>query len=63
MASVRTDSSWRDKLPWESVGPLIFLVLAGAACFVLLPPDQRKEAAYLVIGAAITRVKVSRPSN
>lgn len=54
--------TWKDKIPWESVGPLIFLVAAGAACF-LLPPDSRKEAVYLVIGAAITRVKISRPSN
>ena len=51
---------WLDRLPWESIGPLIFLFAAGAACFLLLPPDQRKEAAYLVIGAAITRVKIAK---
>jgi hypothetical protein len=50
---------WTDKLPWESLGPLIFLFAAGGACF-LLPPEARKEAVYLVIGAAITRVKISK---
>jgi len=54
--------TWKDKVPWEAIGPLIFLLVAGAACFII-PPDSRKEAVYLVIGAAITRVKVSRPSN
>ncbi|HUV84440.1 MAG TPA: hypothetical protein VMV86_01960 [Methanosarcinales archaeon] len=51
--------TWKDKLPWESAGPLIFLAVAAGACF-LLPPEARKEAVYLVIGAAITRVKIAK---
>ena len=51
--------TWKDKIPWESIGPLIFLAAAWAACY-LLPPEARKEAVYLVIGAAITRVKIAK---
>lgn len=37
-------------------GPLLFITVASALC-VLLPTDKAVEAIYLVIGAALTRVK------
>jgi len=40
----------------SNLGPLVFLVLAGALCW-LLPEENSVEAIYLVIGAALTRVK------
>lgn len=39
-----------------NLGPLVFL-LVGAALCLILPGDNRVEAVYLVIGAALTRVK------
>lgn len=40
----------------KNAGPLTFLVVAGLLCLAL-PLDARVEAIYLVIGAALTRVK------
>lgn len=40
----------------SNLGPLIFLVLAGLLC-IMLPAENATEAIYLVIGAALTRVK------
>jgi len=51
--------SWIEKLPWESVGPLIFLA-AAYAIIQLLPPAERRDAVYLVVGAALTRVKIAK---
>jgi hypothetical protein len=39
-----------------NAGPLVFILVAGALCFAL-PTDKSVEAIYLVIGAALTRVK------
>ena len=39
-----------------NLGPFLFLIVAGALC-LLLPVEKRAEAIYLVIGAALTRVK------
>ena len=39
-----------------NAGPLVFIVIAGGLCW-LLPIESRTEAIYLVIGAALTRVK------
>ncbi len=39
-----------------NIAPIIFLVIAGALCFVL-EPDVRKDPILLIIGAALTRVK------
>ena len=41
-------------------GPLIFLLIAGGLCS-LLEPAKATEAIYLVIGAALTRVKRTDP--
>ena len=46
---------WRDLIK-QNVGPLAFLIIAGGLC-ALLPAESAKEAIYLVIGAALTRVK------
>ena len=40
----------------SNLGPLLFLILAGSLC-ILLPDANSVEAIYLVIGAALTRVK------
>jgi len=39
-----------------NLGPVIFIGIAGALC-TLLPTDKAVEAIYLIIGAALTRVK------
>ena len=56
-------TNWKELIPWQSIGPLVFLLAAGLCCYLLLPPEHRKEAAYLIIGAALTRVKISAPNN
>lgn len=40
----------------RNLGPFLFLAIAGALCLTL-PTEARIEAVYLVIGAALTRVK------
>lgn len=40
-----------------NLSPFLFLIIAGVMCF-LLPAEARNEAVYLVIGAALTRVKI-----
>ena len=40
----------------DNLGPLAFLIVAGLLC-ILLPEAKSVEAIYLVIGAALTRVK------
>ena len=39
-----------------NLGPLVFIIIAGLLCLVL-PAESRNEAVFLVIGAALTRVK------
>jgi len=48
-----------DRLPWDELGPLIFLLAAGGFCF-LLPVELRKDILPIVVGAALTRVRVIR---
>ena len=40
----------------SNAGPLLFLLVAAGLC-TLLSEDKAVEAIYLVIGAALTRVK------
>ena len=44
-----------------NLGPVVFLLIAGGLCF-LLPADGRNEAVFLIIGAALTRVKRIYPA-
>jgi len=46
----------KDHLPWDAIGPLLFIIIAGGLCF-LLPDDNVSEGIFLVIGAALTRVR------
>ena len=47
-----------DRLPWEVLGPLVFLIVA--VVLVLMCPDDKKgELIFLVTGAALTRVKIT----
>jgi len=39
-----------------NAAPLAFLIVAGSLC-LFLPEGKQAEAIYLVIGAALTRVK------
>jgi len=39
-----------------NAGPVVFISVAAILCY-LLPAENRSEAIYLVIGAALTRVK------
>jgi len=43
-----------------NLGPLIFVVIAGVLCYTLISPDSRGETAGIIIGAALTRVKVAK---
>jgi len=48
--------SIREHLPWDAVGPFIFIVVAGVLCF-LLPEADIAKGIFMVIGAALTRVR------
>lgn len=39
-----------------NAGPIAFLMVASGLCF-MLPMEVRENAIYMVIGAALTRVK------
>jgi len=43
-----------------NLGPLIFVVIAGVLCYTLIPVEARSETAGIIIGAALTRVKVAK---
>jgi len=45
-----------DHLPWDALGPLLFILIAGGLCF-LLPEDDIAKGIFMVIGAALTRVR------
>ena len=46
----------KENLPYDAIGPLLFILIAGGLCF-LLPEDNVSEGIFLVIGAALTRVR------
>jgi len=48
--------SVREHLPWDAVGPFIFIAIAGGLCFILPEADIAKGI-FMVIGAALTRVR------
>ena len=45
-----------DRLPWDALGPIIFLIIAAGLCFIL-PGDDISKGVFMVIGAALTRVR------
>lgn len=46
------------KLLDTNLTPLLFLIVASVLCY-LIPEAAREKAIYMVIGAALTRVKKS----
>ena len=51
-----SDFSIKEHLPWDVIGPLIFVLIAGGLCFILPEADIAKGI-FMVIGAALTRVR------
>lgn len=51
-----------DRLPWDAIGPVVFLLIAGALCF-LLPEGDTSKGVLMVIGAALTRVRTIPTNN
>jgi hypothetical protein len=45
-----------DRLPWDALGPIIFLIIAASLCFIL-PVNDISKGVFMVIGAALTRVR------
>ena len=45
-----------ESLPWDAIGPFIFVAVAGGLCF-LLPEGDISKGIFMVIGAALTRVR------
>jgi len=53
------DSKWKEIMAdiiKSNLAPMLFICIAGGLC-ALLPAENASEAIYLVIGAALTRVK------
>jgi len=46
----------REHLPFDAIGPLLFILIAGGLC-LLLPEDDIAKGIFMVIGAALTRVR------
>lgn len=51
-----------EQLPFDIIGPLVFVLIAGGLCF-LLPEGDISKGIFMVIGAALTRVKRVRLNN
>jgi len=45
-----------EHLPFDAIGPLLFILIAGGLCF-LLPEGDIAKGIFMVIGAALTRVR------
>lgn len=45
-----------EHLPFDAIGPLLFILIAGGLCF-LLPEGDVAKGIFMVIGAALTRVR------
>ena len=50
-----------ERLPWAVLGPLIFLLVCMPLVYVCPEADQSKLI-FLIVGAALTRVKISLPA-
>jgi len=48
--------SIKEHLPWDAIGPFLFILIAGGLCF-LLPEADISKGIFMVIGAALTRVR------
>lgn len=48
------------RLPWAILGPLTFLLVCMPLVYVC-PPDDKGKLIFLIVGAALTRVKISLP--
>ena len=48
--------SIKQQLPWDAIGPFIFIAVAGGLCFIL-PEADISKGIFMVIGAALTRVR------
>jgi len=46
----------KEHLPWDAIGPLLFILIAGTLC-LLLPDADIAKGIFMVIGAALTRVR------
>lgn len=49
-----------DRLPWDIIGPLVFLLVAFFLLF-FTPVSHRWELILMISGAALTRVRKSPP--
>lgn len=49
-----------DRLPWGILGPLAFLLICCILVFAC-PEDDKGKLIFLIVGAALTRVKFSPP--
>ena len=47
-----------ERLPWNILGPLIFLLVCMPLVYIC-PEEDQSKLIFLVAGAALTRVKIS----
>jgi len=52
------EENWLSKLISANAGPLIFLGIAGTLAYVIPEAADKTKALFMVIGAALTRVKL-----
>ena len=49
------------RLPWNILGPLTFLMVCMPLVYVC-PDEDKGKLIFLIVGAALTRVKISAPN-
>lgn len=52
------NEKWYVDLVKSNAGPLIFLAIAGTLAYFIPEAGDKTKALFMVIGAALTRVKV-----
>jgi len=52
------NDKWYVELLRSNAGPLIFLIIAGTLAYFIPESADKTKALFMVIGAALTRVKV-----
>ena len=49
------------RMPFNVLGPLVFLLVSAGLVFIC-PPSDKGKLIFLIVGAALTRVKISQPT-
>ena len=53
-------NNWKEDIPWDAVIPFVFVLVAGGLSMLIPEAADKSKALFLVIGAALTRVRIGK---